>query len=153
MRYNRGEMPAGGNNLIKEPALTWSRWTAWPERNEIKNAHLPGVYLLAQWEKAPPPGVNPLAGEIAYIGGVSDNSLSSRWQQFNRAAVEGKPGHTGGLIYRDMYAGEVESLYVAAFAPEGLPREMRTLFIRYLENRLVWEWAKRWESAPPCNGR
>jgi hypothetical protein len=28
---------------------------------------------------------------------------------------------------------------------------MRPLYIRYLERKLVWEWALRWDGPPLCN--
>jgi hypothetical protein len=140
-----------GSTVNKEPPVRFELWVPWREREQIKNAHLPGVYLLAHWTGAPPREVDPLAQEIIYIGETTEGSLLGRWQQFHRAAFEGKPGHTGGLRYRDIFGDEGEELYVAAFVPEGLSREMRALFIRHVEARLVWEWARKWDGAPLCN--
>ena len=95
----------------------------------------------------------PLAAIAAliYIGEVHDNSLQSRWQQFHRAAFAGKPGHAGGLVYHEQLAAPEESLYVAAYVPEGLTRDMRALYIRYVERKLIWEYARRWAAPPLCN--
>lgn len=139
--------------MIKEPAFSFTDWTLWSGRNRVKNAHLPGVYLLARWEGGLPSDVDPLAQTIVYIGETTDQSLMGRWQQFHRAAFEGKPGHSGGLLYRDTFGDEEEGLYVAAFVPESLSRELRTLYIRYRAHRLIWEWAQRWGGAPVCNNK
>jgi hypothetical protein len=140
------------NAPVKEPTVSFTPWAPWAERNAVKNAHLPGVYLLAHCN-GPPGRVDPLDYDIVYISSVTESSLMGRWQQFHRAAFEGKPGHTGGLAYRDFFGDEGENLYVSAFAPESLPRELRTLFLRYTEHRLLWEWARRWGSPPVCNTR
>jgi hypothetical protein len=42
---------------------------------------------------------------------------------------------------------------VSAFVPEGLSRELRTLFILYVERKLLWDWARKWEAPPICNTR
>lgn len=146
-------MPEQKNTLVKEPVLNFTPWMPWAERNAIKNAHLPGVYLLAKSDKPPGQRVDPLSYDLVYVGSVTDSSLMGRWQQFHRAAFEGKPGHSGGLVYRETFGDEGESLYVAAFAPENLHRELRTLFLRYIEHRLIWEWARRWGAPPACNAR
>ena len=138
--------------MIKEPPVLFTPWTLWVERNDVPNAHLPGVYLLAHWEGRAPGQVDPLAQAIVYIGEAGDQSLMGRWQQFHRAAFTGKPGHSGDIEYHEMFGEDkVEELFVAAFVPEGLSREMRTLYIRYVTQRLIWEWAKRWDGPPACN--
>jgi len=147
--------------MTKDPPITFTPWTAWANRNTIKNAHLPGVYLLARFDggdAGPPAQVDPLAEDIVYVGEAADQSLMGRWQQFHRAAFEGKPGHSAGLRYREMFVDDGDSaaegsLYVSAFVPEGLSREMRLLFIRYVAHKLVWEWARQWGDAPECNVR
>lgn len=119
----------------------------------MTNAHLPGVYLLARWEARAPSTVDPTSQQIIYIGEATDQSLMGRWQQFNRAAFVGKPGHSGGMVYRNTFGDEGETLHVAAFVPEGLSREMRVIYIRHVTQQLVWEWARRWQAAPVCNSR
>ncbi|MEA2575315.1 MAG: hypothetical protein QOH93_2613 [Chloroflexia bacterium] len=142
--------------MIKEPLITFTPWTSWPDRNLVKNAHLPGVYLLALFDDVPPRAADPLSRDLVYIGETADNSLMHRWQQFHRAAFEGKPGHSGGLAFHEIYGDEPEyasRLYVSAFVPEGLSRELRTLFILYVERKLLWDWARKWEAPPVCNTR
>lgn len=134
-----------------QPAISFTPWLPWDERNLVKNAHLPGIYLLAHWDYRAPSAVDPLARAIVYIGETTDSSLMGRWQQFHRAAFEGKPGHSGGIAYNSSFGDGGETLYVAAFAPQSLSREMRVLFIRYVERKLIWEWALRWDGPPLCN--
>jgi hypothetical protein len=146
---------------MKEPPITFTPWTPWEDRNLLKNAHLPGVYLLALVEAgdtAPRTPVDPLSTDIVYIGEAADQTLRGRWQQFHRAAFEGKPGHTAGLRYHEIFAGEGDTgherpLYVSAFVPEGLSRQLRSLFIHYVAGKLVWDWARKWGNAPLCNVR
>jgi hypothetical protein len=142
--------------MTKEPTIAFTPWTAWPDRNLLKNAHLPGVYLLALFDGVPPRDADPLSHDLVYIGATAEGSLMHRWQQFHRAAFEGKPGHSGGLLFHEIYGGDPEyasRLYVSAFVPEGLSREMRTLFILYVERKLLWDWARKWEGLPVCSGR
>jgi hypothetical protein len=138
---------------MPDPPIRFSPWTAWAAHTTLPNSHLPGVYLLAQFAGAPPRLVDPTAEDVIYIGEIYDNSLQSRWQQFQRAAFEGKPGHSGGLAYRDVFGDAGETLYVAAFVPGGLRRELRALYIRYVERKLVWEYARAWGGPPVCNRR
>src|SRR4051812_39897919 len=110
---------------MPDPPIRFSPWTPWPTRQSIPNAHLPGVYLLARFDQPPLRRVDPLDAALVYIGEVSDSSLLGRWQQFQRAAFAGTPGHSAGLIYRDLFGDAGESLCVSAFVPEGLTRELR----------------------------
>lgn len=140
--------------MIREPAITFGSWIPWSVRDTARNGHLPGIYLLAHFNSTPPALVDSSSQEIVYIGETTEGSLIGRWQQFNRAASEGKPGHIGGMLYHEVYGvAYIESLYVAAFVPEGLSREIRALFIRYLAGKLLWDWARKWEEEPACNGR
>jgi hypothetical protein len=147
--------------MTKDPPITFTPWTIWADRNTLKNAHLPGVYLLARFDDrdgGPPAQVDPLSADIVYIGEAADQSLMGRWQQFHRAAFEGKPGHSAGLRYRQMFvdegdSGAAASLYVSAFVPEGLSRELRLLFIHHIAHKLIWEWARKLGDAPVCNAR
>ena len=138
---------------VHEPPVNFSPWMPWEHRNLVPNSHLPGVYLLAQFEAAVPALVDTLANEIVYIGETTDQSLQGRWQQFNRSAFSGKPGHAGGMLYHEFVGDEGQTLYVAAFVPQGLSRELRTVYIRHVAARLIWEWARQWDSAPICNSR
>lgn len=141
--------------VLKEPAITFTPWTSWADRNLVRNAHLPGIYLLALFDAAPPRSVDPLSRDLVYIGETTDGSLLHRWQQFHRAAFQGKPGHSGGLAFHELYGDEenISRLYVSAFVPEGLSRELRGVFILYVGRKLVWEYVGKWGELPVCNAR
>ncbi len=138
---------------MRLPKVVFSSWVQWANRKKLKNRDLPGVYLLARF-KSPPNRVNLRAEEIIYIGETC-KKLMSRWGQFNRSAFKGKRGHSGGHTYRRKRLGSEKGLYVSAFpVPEnGLGVECRPLFIRYVERKLMLEFAKKWGKAPVCNSK
>ena len=138
---------------VPEPPVRWTAWTPWAGRAQVPHAHLPGVYLLAQFADGPPRLVDPQTREIVYIGEISDGSLAGRWQQFHRAAFAGTPGHTGGLIYHETFGDEGATLYVTAFVPQSLRRDLRALYLRAVAAQLLWAWARRWDGPPVCNSR
>lgn len=98
------------------------------------------------------PGGNtdPQAEEVIYIGETC-RSLEGRFYQFDRSAFQAKIGHSGGWNYREDFGDNSESLYVAAFPVDIGDRVLRPLFIRYVERRLIWEYAVRWGKRPICN--
>ena len=106
---------------------------------------------MAHFDVTPAGRANPRVKQIVYIGETCKNSLIWRWRQFNRSAFEGKAGHSGRKTYRQVFGGQGNNLYVAAFLVEGLDKETRSLFIRYVERKLIWEFARRWGTAPRCN--
>jgi len=106
---------------------------------------------LAHFDITPAGRAKPRVKQIVYIGETCKNSLIGRWRQFYRSAFEGKAGHSGGKTYRQVFGGQGNNLYVAAFPVEGLDKETRSLFIRYVERKLIWEFARRWGTAPRCN--
>ncbi|MAD80585.1 MAG: hypothetical protein CMJ50_07050 [Planctomycetaceae bacterium] len=93
----------------------------------------------------------PLTEEIIYFGETCSQTLSTRWNQFNRSAFLGKDGHSGGWTYREEFGDEGHSLYVAAFPVDGLPDELQPHFIRFVERKLIWEYILKWERTPVCN--
>lgn len=139
---------------MRFPRVVFSSWTQWADRKKLRNRDLPGVYLLARFETRPPHGVDPQSREIIYIGETC-KKLVSRWRQFNRSAFQGRGGHSGGRTYRRKRFGSEQDLYVAAFpvSADGMGVELRPLFIRYVERKLILEFARRWGKAPKCNSK
>ncbi len=135
---------------MEDSEIIFSHWTRWTERTLLKGIHSPGVYLLAHFDVEPAGQANPRAKQIVYIGETCKN-LMRRWRQFNRSAFEGKFGHSGGRTYRRVFDDQGDNLYVAAFAVEGLDEQIRSLFIRYVERKLIWDFARNWGAAPRCN--
>lgn len=136
---------------MRLPNLTFSNWVRWTERANLDSINEPGVYILAQF-KRPPVGIaNPQTRQIIYIGETCNNSLRGRWREFNRAAFQGKFGHSGGATYRAQFGDDGRTLYVAALPAGRVENKLQTLFIRYVERKLILDYALKWGSAPICN--
>jgi hypothetical protein len=131
--------------------MVFSRWMRWDRRSTLEGVDFPGVYLLAHYDSTPIGNANPLAREVIYIGETCDNSLSGRWRQFNRAAFNEGAGHSGGVTYRQLYGSRLKDLFVAALPVRGLSDEIRPLFIRYVERKLIYDFARAHGVAPKCN--
>ena len=128
-----------------------SPWSPWTLRATLKEAKwgypiatYPGVYLLARFSAAPPPGAaDYLDGGIVYMGEA--RNLGVRWRQFENSAFLAKPGHSGGWAYRLAYATDPHDLYVAALpiwfgndvhvSTEDWTQSYRL----YVERRIIWE--------------
>jgi hypothetical protein len=133
------------------PLITFTNWTRWTDRTRINGVEKPGVYVLAHFAK-PPSTVELQTQEIIYIGETCGQSLRQRWGQFHRCAFEGKDGHSGGITYWRLFNGkDIERLFVTAFSVDGLNDQLCPLFIRYVERKLILEYAVKWGIAPKCN--
>jgi hypothetical protein len=136
---------------MKVPNVTFSHWTKWDEHTSLNGGQFPGVYLLAHFVVTPVGKAKPQAKQIVYIGETCNNSLIGRLRQFNRSAFQGKSGHSGGSTYRQAFGCLGSNLYVAVFPVKGLNKELCSLFIRYVERKLIWEFGRKWGDAPKCN--
>jgi hypothetical protein len=136
------------------PSIVFSGWAPWTERARLKGIDAPGVYVLAHFNTAPAENADPLTQEVIYVGETCDRTLRWRWRQFHRCAFESKErGHSGGVTYSRLFGGKgIERLHVACF-PVGdlLDDELRPLFIRYVERKLLLDYAVKWGTAPRCN--
>ncbi|MFA5293815.1 MAG: hypothetical protein WC496_12400 [Phycisphaerae bacterium] len=133
------------------PPITFSNWVRWIDRTNINSLGSVGVYILAHYKE--PPGIVDLQSqEIIYIGETCNQSFSKRWEQFHSCAFKGKENHSGGETYWKLFSGKyIEYLYVASFPVDGLSDELCPLFIRYVERKLILEYAIKWGAAPRCN--
>ena len=110
---------------LEEPVgIEFSEWTPWEERNSIPYSKYPGVYLIARFDRDKPP-FGPAAhtdNHVIYVGVTGTRSfktLRSRWNAFQRSALQGKSSHAGGNSYRKSELPQTsEGLYVAAYAQE-----------------------------------
>lgn len=137
----------------KLPAIKFTSWFKWEDRRKIQDSDKPGVYALAKFKRKPPAGrANPLDKNIIYFGETCRQSLKARWEQFDRSAFQGKAGHAGGKNYREQYGlGDKGSdLYVAAFSP-SLKEPLRSLYIRFVERKLILNYFQKWNNMPKCN--
>lgn len=134
------------------PDIIFSKWTPWAARTDLDKIDLPGVYILARFTTPPRGNADPHTKEVVYIGETCQ-TLEKRWRQFHRAAFEEKNGHSGGKNYRRTFGGNGDNLFVAAFRVNKLDLndKLRPLFIRYVERKLIWEYAQKWCDAPECN--
>ncbi|MBI5561001.1 MAG: hypothetical protein HY883_06985 [Deltaproteobacteria bacterium] len=137
---------------MKVPTLRFTQWQRWDGRNSLEGNDLPGVYLLAHFSKVQSGRAKRLCGEIVYIGETCANTLKGRWQQFERSAFKGKGGHSGGWTYRQKIKGKKNILYVAYFPVDcRLNEEVRPIYIRHIERRLIWDFTRKWGKPPRCN--
>ena len=136
---------------MKFSSIKFSKWVKWSERNNIKNSDHPGVYLLAKFKLPPKGRASPLNEKIIYIGETCNNTLKGRWYQFNRSAHYNKEGHSGGFTYYKKYKGNVNDLFVAALPIINIENNLRHLFIRYIERKLILKYAIRYSKQPECN--
>ncbi len=133
------------------PEIAFTPWVQWSSRKSLEGGKSPGVYLLAHFDSVPTGGAELNAREIIYIGETCNNSLIGRWRQFHRSAFQGKYGHSGGKTYRQEFGDEGQNLYVSALPVEKLDEPMRSLFIRYVERKLIWDYVCKWNAPPKCN--
>ena len=141
--------------MLTLPRIVFSRWVRWTDRLTLDGIDSPGVYVLAHFNKPPRRAANTRVREVIYIGETCGQSLRKRWRQFHRSAFEGKDGHSGGKTYRthreSFGRAWRDSLCVSAFPVNSLGDELRPLFIRFVERKLILDYARRWGSLPRCN--
>jgi hypothetical protein len=129
---------------MRAPKVKFTPWKHWTKRTEIDGADGPGVYLLAHFPRGQVPRGNasPLDPNLVYSGETM-GKLSRRWNDFDRSAQTGKKGHAGGRTYHERFHKIRGNLYVAAYCPKQSKWTSRchSFFVRYVEARLVWEFA------------
>ena len=141
------------------PDVVFSKWTRWTARADLDRIDLPGVYILAHFATPPPGNADPQAREVIYIGETCARTLKVRWDNFHKAAFDGGNNHSGGKKYRKDFGDNGGDLFVAAFPVDKLNDELcdelnnklRPLFIRYVERKLIWEYAEKYLAAPKYN--
>jgi hypothetical protein len=147
---------ATGGNGVNLPDIVFSQWTRWTERGNLDGINEPGVYILAHFTTPPSGNADPQVKEIIYIGETCERTLQIRWREFDRAAFQNRDTHAGGITYREIFGDKGDTLFVAKF-PLGAPSEefrpFLPLLIRYVERKLLLEYALKWGGAPRCNKR
>jgi len=132
------------------PKIEFSYWHPWKPRNHIKNSEKPGIYVLAKFVAVPSGNANPLDSSIIYFGETC-RSLRGRWDQFDRSAFQSKRGHSGGRNYRRFYGDVGQYLYVAAMPVDIRDKILRSSFIRFVERKLLLDFAVEYGRRPQCN--
>jgi len=128
----------------------FSDWAPWEQRKNLLDpvwnsrlAVYPGVYILAHFDKSPVGTADYLDDAIFYVG--EGGHLGRRWYQFERSALEGKSGHSGGFSYQTKYGKQLwKKLHIAAlpvwFGDRDESIEDWTQVYRlYVERRILWE--------------
>jgi len=133
------------------PKIEFSPWAQWNNRLEITDFRSPGVYILAKFKNVPQGPGNPLDKKVIYVGETCNQSLRSRWYQFDRSAFQSKDGHSGGWNYNEEFGDKGQDLFVAAMPVTDVPEKLRHLFIRYVERKLILDYAVEHESQPILN--
>jgi len=135
---------------MEMPQIKFSEWFQWNKRTEIDNVDLPGVYILAKFKEVPKGNADTVDKNIIYVGETCKQTLKKRWYQFNNSAFRDKAGHSGGWSYESTFGDKGDDLYVAAL-PVELPDNLRHLFIRYIERKLILEFALKYNLQPKLN--
>ena len=136
---------------VLECGAQFSRWFRWKEREEYENIECPGVYLLAHFAAGTPVELNPQVREVVYIGQTWKQGLRKRLRKFEKSAVTGRHAHAGGRNYHIDFGSMREELCVAMWGALDLNPKTGPAFIRYIERKLIWEYAREWGETPCCN--
>jgi hypothetical protein len=141
--------PSTAVELAPERKAEFSPWIPWHDRAAFEHRKLPGVYVIAYFESVPGGPADPLSEQVVYIGETCDRTLHVRWRQFHNSAFLKKRGHSGGMTHAKLRKIPPGGLFVAAlpFAASA----NRSLHVRYVERKLIWEFAQKWGSGPCCN--
>ena len=135
---------------MKLPDIVFTKWFRWSERNSIENSDLPGVYILAKFRSVPRGRANMKDEKIIYFGETC-RPLKTRWNDFNRSAFQSKFGHSGGSTYKEIFNDMGKNLYVAALPIQELLGDLRPFFIRFVERKLIFDYALKHVKTPRLN--
>lgn len=140
-----------------EPDIIFSEWYSWDDVKNIPNGHRTGLYIIARFDEKPIGPAQPDAKEIIYIGETHGKSqcISKRLQIFFKAAHIGEKihKHSGGNRFNRTIGKDLSNMYAAGFAPILENVEAINPFIFYAERKLIWDYVRRWQKMPICNGK
>jgi hypothetical protein len=128
---------------VRLPKIHFSKWSHWSDFFTPKDGvQFPGVYLVAHFDRPPRGPARTAAREIVHIGETCNNNLRGRQE------------HSGGMRYYKKFRNKKKYkrlLHVAVF-PVNVPKKgIRPFFVRYVERKLLLDYAIRWGKAPKCN--
>lgn len=131
--------------------IEFSDWCLWKDRNSLDNIKHPGIYILAKFKPDLLRKIDLNDKSIIYIGETC-NSLRRRFGQFNRSAFKNSRGHSGGVSYRGKYKDDKgEDLYVSIFPVLNINDNIKHLYIRYVERKLILDYALKNGNQPVLN--
>lgn len=137
---------------MKNILTKFTPWHPWANlKDGTIDLSLPGVYLLAEFDRRPTLGKPALSRKIFYVGETC-STLQRRLYSFQRSAFDNKFGHSGGATFfkaRDSKP-DLNRLYISAM-PVDRPLIEREAFIRYAERALLWFYYEKHGVMPACN--
>jgi hypothetical protein len=134
-------------DLIK---IQFSSWSIWRDKNNLENIKFPGIYIIAKFKSNLSRKVDLKDKDIIYMGETC-SSLQKRLRQFNRSAFKGARGHSGGSSYRKKYNDKGENLYISIFPVFNISDNIRLLYIRYIERKMILDYALKNSNQPILN--
>jgi hypothetical protein len=140
--------------ILSDPEIRFSSWVTWEQRGVFAQLTIPGVYLLAHLATTLTGPADPLTREIVYVG--ETGALHTRLGQFNTVALAGHGNHSGARAYYKefKFRPPLKGLSVAVLpmALDGAWNHRQgTAFRKYIERKLIWQYAAKWGDMPICN--
>ena len=128
--------------------------SAWQKFNGALPPDSPGVYLLARFTSHPPRVASHLQREVIYIGQTL-RTMSIRLREFDRSAFKKLNGHSGGWNFSEIFMHSKKGLCPkwlhVSFMELGNSTDEETTYVKYLERKMIWEYARKWKQTPQCN--
>jgi hypothetical protein len=136
---------------LKNILAKFTSWHRWSDRYDLP-VHLPGVYMLGQFQRRPNPGKPQISSKIIYIGETCGQTLRGRLYQFHRSGFMNKLAHSGGSTFYKTFKPEPDPtwLFISVLAVEQ-PEPHSSAFIRFAERALLWSYVQRYGTLPSCN--
>lgn len=149
--------------LMKEPNIAFTNWKPWSTRSRLSDCldvppdfDFGGLYLLAHFKDSEDVAHNSMAShllpEVIYIG--MSKRLTGRTQNHEKVARQYKSDAT----FLDR---KCERLYFAhcelGFGwhswdlSHGNLARVKLAFVQYVERKLIWEYAKKFNRLPSLN--
>ena len=138
---------------MDEPKVYFSKWRKWIYRDRVSdnfdvpdNFGILGIYLLA----APLPSQNEilhLAPEVVYIG---MSSHVTRRLDKSHKAVQQYQKDSGDNEAANLYYSEWLSPW-SNFDENTDIGKSRLAYIQYIERKLIWDFAKKYQRLPKSN--
>ncbi len=132
------------------PKIKFANWVSWNDRSTLENIKFPGIYIISKFKSNLSRKVDLKDKDIIYIGETC-SSLQKRLRQFNHSAFKGARGHSGGASYRKKYNDKGENLYVSVFPVVDISDNARHLYIRYIERKMILDYALKNGNQPILN--
>lgn len=134
--------------MTSEVNIKLSDWVKWGDRPEVNS---PGVYVLGLFDEAPAT-TDPTDKGIIYIGETCKSSLTKRLAKFEWSSKTGEHRHCAGRTFYKNEDCDINRLYVSYFTPETCDKEdVESAIIRYVERKLILDYALKWKELPQCN--